>query len=424
MPHRIIRGALGALLLFAITACTEKFTSSLACPQLCGDQSATLLDTTLTGTVVLDTAVTGFPLFGAARDFTIIAQGDSADVRLISRFDTIPNLFRHPNATVDSAVTRIDSATLVFVVDTSIPRPIVPITLDAYDVDTTAADSNRAALIPLFRPDRLIGTATYQPTEFVRDTLKLPISNAVMLAKATAGTRLRIGLRLRNTTQPARLRIAGSIFAPRITYRVSPDTLVAPDTVRFTSLTPADDPTLAAVYALYPIVVSGVQPIPGPGVLAVGGVGGARMLLRFALPPLLVDSVNVIRASLILQQIPSRVLASSSDSISVLVNPVIAGPQLTDPFLLAQFSGSGAAIGLETVRLVPKDAGQRSIELVNLFRVWRNAGTANSIRAIVIRADQEASSAAELNFVSTEGPLAQRPRLQLTYVPRRGFGLP
>jgi hypothetical protein len=61
---------------------------------------------------------------------------------------------------------------------------------------------------------------------------------------------------------------------------------------------------------------------------------------------------------------------------------------------------------------------------VNLFRVWRNAGTVNSIRAIVIRASQEASSAAEIDFVSTEGPLAQRPRIQLTYVPRRGFGLP
>ena len=423
LPHRLIRGALGALLLFAITACSEKLTSSLACPQLCGDQSATLLDTTLTGTIALDTALTGFPLFGAARDFTIIAQGDSADVRLVSRFDTIPNLFRHPSASVDSAITRVDSATLVLVVDTTIGRPRVPITLEAYDVDTTADDANRAALIPLFRPDRLLGSATYQPAD-VRDTLRLPISNAAVLARSVAGTRLRIGLRLRNASTAVRLRVAGSIFAPRITFRVSPDTAVAPDTVRFTSFTPKDDATLAAIYALYPVFVAGVQPIPAPGVLAIGGVGGTRVLLRFNLPPLLVDSVNVVRASLLLQQRSSRVAASSSDTVSILVNPIIAGPQLTDPLLLSQFSGPGTALGIDSVRLVPKDAGLRSIELVNLFRVWRNAGSVNSIRAIVIKTSVEGASAAELNFVSTEGPQAERPRLQLTYVPQRGFGLP
>jgi hypothetical protein len=64
------------------------------------------------------------------------------------------------------------------------------------------------------------------------------------------------------------------------------------------------------------------------------------------------------------------------------------------------------------------------VELVSLFRVWRGVGEANSVRAIVLRAKQEAASPAELDFVSNEGPLAQRPRLQITYVPRRGFGLP
>jgi len=423
LPHRFIRGALGALLLFAASACTEKFTSSLACPQLCGDQSATLLDTTLTGTISLDTALTGFPLLGAARDFTIIAQGDTIDVRLVSRFDSIPNTFRHPSATVDSTVTRVDSATLVFVVDTTIGRPTVPVTVDAYDVDTTAAEADRAALIPLFRPDRLIGSATYEPAD-VRDTLRLPISNATVLAKATTGAHLRIGLRVRPTTAPARLRIAGSLFAPRLSFRVSPDTAVAPDTVRLTSFTPVGDPTIAAVYALYPVFVAGAQPIPGPGLLAVGGVSGARVLLRFNLPEVLVDSVNVVRASLLMQQVPSRVLASSSDSVTILVNPIIAGPQLTDPLLLTQFSGSGSTIGITPIKFVPKDAGPRSIELVNLFRVWRSAGTANNIRAIVISAREEASSPAELDFVSSEGPVALRPRLRLTYVPRRGFGLP
>ena len=145
------------LLLFGFVACTEQVTGSLGCPQLCGDQSATLRDTILTGTLTTDSVLTGYPQFGGSRDFTLIAQGDTADVRLVMRFDTIPNTFRHPNAVVDSAVTRVDSARITFVVDTSVGRPKAPVTIEAFDVDTTAADSLSGAIVTLFRPDRRIG---------------------------------------------------------------------------------------------------------------------------------------------------------------------------------------------------------------------------------------------------------------------------
>jgi hypothetical protein len=422
LSDRIIRGALGAFLLIVFAACTENLTGSLGCPQLCGDQSAALKDTTLTGILVTDTVVTGFPSFGTARDFTLISQGDSADVRLVMRFDTLVNTFRHPNATVDSSVTRVDSAAINFVVDTSLGKLKAPVTVDAYDVDTTAADTLPLALLPLFRPDRLIGSATFVSTS-ITDTLQLRLDNSVVLAKATAGQRLRVGLRIRSTTA-GRLRIAGSAYTPRLTYRVSPDTLVSKDTVFVQSRTPTEDATLASLYAAYPILVSGALAPPPNTVLAVGGVAGARTFLRFDIPSILIDSVQVIRASLLLQQLPSRVAASASDTIAILANPVLAGAQVTDLNLLLQLTGPGTLVGVDSVRLVPRDAGQRSVELVSLFRVWRGVGGANSIRAIVLRAKQEASSAAELDFVSSEGPVDQRPRLRLTYVPRRGFGLP
>jgi len=419
--ERIFRGALGALLLFGSASCTEELTASLGCPELCGDQSATLRDTTLVGIVVIDSTLTGYPKFGTTRDFTMLAQGDTADVRLVIRFDTLPNTFRHPNALVDSAVTRVDSARIFLVIDTTIGRPTAPVTVDMFDVDTTAADSLITALVPLFRPDRLIGTRTFAVAE-LRDTLPLPISNAVVLAKATAGARLRVGFRI-SSTPAAKLRVAGSFYVPRLTYRVTPDTLVSRDTVLLNSKTPVGE-SIANVYAMYPIIVSGALPIPGTGVVGVGGVGGARTYLQFNLPTLLVDSVQVIRASLLLNQLQSRVVASSSDSMALLVNPILAGSQITDVGTIVDFAGSGTNIGLDSVRLVPKDPGLRSIELVNLFRAWREVGAANSNRAIVLRAKQEASSAAEIDFVSNEGSLALRPRLRITYVPRRGFGLP
>jgi len=421
LSDRILRGAAAALLLLGFAACTEQVTGSLGCPELCGDQSAALRDTTLTGVVTTDSVLTGFPRFGTSRDFTLIAQGDTADVRLVMRFDTLPNTFRHPNAAVDSAVTRVDSARITFVVDTTAGRPKAPVLIEAFDVDTTAADSLTGALVPLFRPDRLIGSQTFSVAE-IRDTLPLPITNAVVLAKATAGARLRVGLRVRST-QTVRLRVVGSFYTPRLTFRVSPDTLVRKDTVAIQSNTPVGE-SIATLYAMYPIIVSGALPAPGPGVLAVGGVNGARTYLRFDVPSILVDSVQVIRASLLLNQLASRVTASSSDTVSIVVNPTLAGSQITDILTLVQLAGTPAGIPLDSAQFVPKDAGLRSIEMVNLFRAWRLVGTENGIRAIVLRARPEAASSAELNFVSEEGALGLRPKLRITYVPRRGFGLP
>jgi len=269
---------------------------------------------------------------------------------------------------------------------------------------------------------RLLGSATFASFSLT-DSLELPIDSTFVLAKVQAGQRLRVGLRIRGTS-PDRIRISGATYIPRLTYRVSKDTAVATDSIFVTSRTPTTDATVASLFSAYPVVVSGALPSPGSGVLAVGGIAGARTFLRFNVPPILIDSVQVVRASLLLQQLSSRVQARNADTIAILANPVLAGAQVTDLNLLLQLTGTGSLVGIDSVRMVPKNAGLKSVELVNLFRVWRGIGEANSIRAIVLRAKQEGASPAELNFVSNEGPVDQRPRLQITYVPRRGFGLP
>ena len=422
LPNRILKGALGAFLSLAFMACGENLTGSLGCPELCQDQSALLRDTTLTGVLVVDTVVTGFPLQSTARDFTLLSKGADGDLRVVFRFDTLVNRFQHPNASTDSAVTRVTNALIHFNIDTSYGKLSAPITVDAYDVDTTTADTLPLELVPLFRPDRLIGSATFASIS-ITDSLVIPLDSSVVLAKAQAGARLRVGLRIRGTTLD-RLRISGADYTPRLTFRVSPDTLVPTDSILVISKTPTQDATVASLYQAYSIVVAGAVPAPTNGTLAVGGVAGARTFLRFNVPSILIDSVQVVRASLLLQQVPSRVQASNSDTVAILANPVLAGAQVTDLNLLLQLTGAGSLVGVDSVRMVPKAAGLKSVELVNLFRVWRGIGEANSVRAIVLKAKQEASSPAELNFVSNEGPVDQRPRLQITYVPRSGFGLP
>jgi hypothetical protein len=422
VSERILRGALGAALLLVLAACSEQVTGSIGCPALCADQSATLRDTTLTGAVVLDSTLVGYPQLGETRDITLVSQGDTADVRLVVRFDTLPNTYRPTGATVDSAITRVDSATLIFVVDTAFTKPRVPVTVDAFDVDTTANDTVTASLVPLFRADRLLGSATYQPAD-IKDTLRLPLDNATLLRKSASGQHLRIGLRVRST-QSVKLRVAGSAFEPRVRFRVSADSTVRPDTVTLLSRTPADQPAIAANLVMFPVVVSGALPAPSSGLLTVGGIAGARSYLRFDIPSIVLDSVQVIRASLVLTQVAPRSAGDNADTLTLGTFPVLASPLVTDLRAAMNFLGVGSIYHVDSLRARPLDARERSIEMVNLVRLWRSVGTSNTTRAVVLRANEEQSSAGELSFVSSEGPLAQRPRLRLTYVPRRGFGIP
>lgn len=409
-------------MLLALGACSEQVTSSLGCPELCTDQSAVLRDTLLTGAVVLDTSFTGFPLPGVSRDIALVARGDTADVRIVARFDTLPSRFVPPAPQSDSLISRVDSATLIFRVDTSFQKPVGPLTIDAFDVDTTAADTVPATLLPLFRADRLIGSSTYAAAD-VKDTLRLTLDNAAVLAKIRTGGRLRIGLRLR-AAQSASLLVLGNSFAPRVRFRVAADTLVRPDTVFLSSRTPTDDATIAGSLQLYALRAAGALGPTTSDRIVLGGIGGARSYLRFDIPSIVIDSVRVIRAALQLTQRPSRFAGGGSDTVTVITHPVTSGPAVTDIFTASQFLAAAGDFPVDTLRLVPRDSGMKTLEIVNVVRAWRAVGTTRTGRALVLRVAEEGLKAGEVNFFSIDGPVAERPRLRLTYVPRRGFGLP
>ena len=416
------------MLLFVgtFTACSEQVTGSLGCPTLCVDESAALRDTILTAAVVLDTTFIGFPRQGETRDFTLLALGDTADVRIGLHYDTLKTRYQITGVSSDSLIRKVDSATLIFLIDTSMVKPVRPFTIDAFDIDTSATDTLTATIAPLYRASRLIGSRTYAAADVGTDTVRLTLDNAALFAKIKDTLRLRIGLQVRGTTSGngARLRILGTTFPPRIRYRASSDTTVKPDTLFPSSVTPPRELYQQAAFRFFPVVVKGRLPAPPVGRFIVGGLAGARSYLRFDIPPSVLDSVTVIRASLLLTQLPARTTSATKDSISVYTQPVIASPSITDLFTASTFIGVAGVYGIDSVRFAPRDSGLRSIELVNLLRTWRLAGTINATRAIVLRSPQEGTLPGELDFVSSKGPAALRPRLRITYVPRRGFGIP
>ena len=80
----------------------------------------------------------------------------------------------------------------------------------------------------------------------------------------------------------------------------------------------------------------------------------------------------------------------------------------------------------DSLVVVPRDSGQRSIELYTLVREWgQQASLAHApARAIVLTAGNEGGSPRQAIFYSTTSNAALRPSVRITYIPKIRFGIP
>jgi hypothetical protein len=403
----------------AVSGCQEQLDAGNACPLLCPQQSIILKDTTLDA-VVFDSTLAGFPELGNETVLLLSSRGDTLDTRVIFRFDTIIQTYRRPGATVDSTIERVDSATVRVVLDTSaidggLPaRPNVPVTLEAYDVDTTAADTVADGLLPLFRPDRLLGSKTFAP-ESILDTLFVPIDASKVLDKIVNGTHLRVGLKMVSGTS-AQLRFFPQFSAAtQLRFKPAPDTSVI---VSLLSKTPTDSgqSDLQTALADYVIVAKG-PPAPPAGAIAIGGFPARRTFMKFSLPSLIVDSQTVVRATLLLTQTPARMSPGLRDSVAVYPSPVTAGTAVTDVPLLTRLIS--ATLPVDSLRSTPADSGVLRVQMVDLVRVWKSTRPEQTQRSVVLRIGAESGTPSQMFFFSHSNPdPALRPRVQITYVPR------
>ncbi len=406
----------------AIAACGEQLDAGKSCPLLCPEQEIDLRDTVFDA-IASDTTVLGIPPIGSETFLMLSSHGDSVQTRAIIRFDTLQNTFTAANAS-DSTISRIDTAQLVLPIEKpdTAHRPKGPITLEAYNVDTTASDTSVAALAPLFRPSRLLGAKTFAP-ESLLDTLRIPISTDTVMDRITNGTHLRIGLRL-VSAQGYDVRIGTSLNGNPGTLRlkVSTDTAVKPLVIQPVSNTPPNESFISGPLRDYTIVLQGNTTTPATQ-LAVGGLPSRRTLFRFNIPPRILDSTTIVRASLLLTQTPHRGV-NPRDSVWVFPVAILASPVVHDPGTLLRFVSGGGFLGLDSLRMAPGDSGLRAFQIVGLVRTWHNTTEETSPNALGMLSGSEAQLPAEIDFFSTEAPTAVRPKLRITYVPQANIGLP
>jgi hypothetical protein len=406
-----------AALFVSVLSCSENLDSSGVCSVLCPVIGGEVKNITIDA-VVIDTTVPSLSGLGTEAGLLLASRGDTLDTRVVVRFDSLPEKFT-PTGDTARAIASVDSAYIQFTLDTLSIKGAQPVTIEAYDVDTTANDTATAAVLALFRPDRFISSQTFARAQLT-DTLKYFISNAVVLAKIQNRTALRIGLR---ATGPAssqmRFISAEGGFGPNLFFRATPDTTTVPQTVAPFSKTPVGQSILAANLTDYTVIAKAPPEAP-PSVLSVGGLPARRVYIRFNIPDSIIDSATVVRATLLLNQLPNTAI-DPTDTVLLLPEVVLAGTAVTDPAKAGQIIGT---ISVDTLRLTPGGSGVKNVELARAFTLWHTQSPDSLPRAIVLKSLTEGNTAIELRFSSSEDIAALRPRLRISYTAKVPLGLP
>jgi hypothetical protein len=407
--------------LAVVAACGEKLDGG-SCPVLCPEQILPVQEVVLDA-VTLDTTLGNFPLLGTEPGLLLASFGDTLQTRGVARYDSLAKTYVENGTTKD--ITAVDSSRIFIRIDTTAVNFTGDVTLELYDVDTTATDTNTTAIAALFRPDRLLGSAVISRASlFLDDTLSIAIPNAYVLSKITGGGHVRIGFRMVGNGDLTLLS-SESGLPPALKFDPAPgNTAVASRSIGPISTTPSTDLFLANDLRDFVVLVSTPDASTSERI-AVGGLPALRAYLRLAIPSFYFDSVVVIRAQLVLVQKPVRGFA---DTAVATVLPVVVSSTsaITDLRRATQLTYPAFSFGVSALAAAPQDSGVKRIDIVQLFRQWAVVrGTKHPTEtAIVLRGASEGRAPERIAFFGTDAPAELRPKLQLSFVARSRFGVP
>lgn len=409
----------------AFGACDEQLDSGGACPALCPQPSGQVRDTTFIA-IALDTSIAGFPSVGLEQVLYIASMTDTLQTRGVVRFDGLSKKFKHNNTAVDSNIVAIDTGAVLRVFVAVPDTTGVQTTVEAYDVDLGGAeDTDPNAVGTAFTADRLLGSRTFAAAQ-LKDSLDIPIDPTKLLTKVQADSpfnRLRVGLRVTSPAGSARLSVNatnGAGTSTELIYRPAAGDTSVPLTVASPASRTPSEAAIADALKDYLAVLQGPPPPPAT-VLRVGGLPARRVYLLFDIPKHIIDSTDIIRATLELTQRPSLLSPRPADTVGIQQFAISASSNVEDIARALQLLVSARA---DTVRLVPIDSGKRSFEMLEQVRFWRGSTPAKTPRAVALRLVREGQLPGQADFFSIEAPAGVQPNLRILYLPRREAARP
>jgi len=443
-PIAVIATILGAA--FAAAACSEHLNGGAACgiPGFCPGQNLPKYDTTFRIdhlSPVYDTTIASFPLLGDEGTILLARIPHRADVRGVLRFDSLANYY---TTTVDDTAAKFYStvahdALLWFTVNRSgfaATRGSDQIQFLVYDVDTSA-DTTVSVLSGMFNSPHFLGASPVRLASGLSDTLNassldtviIHLDTAKILAKAQGDRKLRLGIVAYPANNPSDgVRMTISVNqAPFIRYYGSLDSLKDTTYARVTSnlrsVTPVTDTSLLARLVHYPLIVQGAI-ADSMDALNIGGIPARRVFLRFALPPRIIDTANVIRATLLLHPKPLP-LQLPGDLMALYPWPVVSSNKVKTAAEATNFIVSNTIYSLDSMRVVPSADSVVPFDFVNAVRNWQNVSDTINTRSLVLRILPEGGTTLEASFWSSFAPdTSLRPHVRIQYVKRSGFGVP
>jgi len=431
---------LGALVtvVTVMGACQENLAGGAACPSLCPD-TLTVKDVVLSGTDAFDTMtnVIGVPPLGTEQQLLVAnyTQGGlPVQTAAILRFDSLIRVLPDTDTlAAPKPIMRVDSAGLKIsvIAPTDSTRDTIlvqdTVTFLVYDVDANAADLDTAAVHAQFNTAPIASLVV--PRDSVKGSITIPLDSGWVGEHVRDGKRIRLGVRI---TSPrfAQINIGSSNggLSATLEYFGFNDTTKA-FTQRNVNTHTTGAPPFSSL-ADYDLVLQGTPP-PDSGILAAGGIPGSRVYMRFGVPSALIDSsATIVRANLILHQLANVDFgtADTTDSVLLQVGVVQASPSVTNIPAAALLVNSPTALGITgvpTLNFRPNIARADTIPLVGVFGLWRRVGPAIVQRAIVLESTGEGNEPRRYLFYSSNAPAdSLKPRIEISYIPRSGFGLP
>jgi hypothetical protein len=426
----------------AALACFEQPTSPAQCPAYCPGGRPVTVESLLATAVQRDSSFQGYV---ASYQSGLLLATDLPGIDSRPIFETLPIATRALIDTGTDTTTGpivLDSMRLTLLVlrRSAGARNIrlafyqVPLGIDTFTTFADVAPSfggtplrvvniDSLTTLPAMR-DSLTGDSVLS-VDTLRNalTVRLTFSAAQVPYSPADSGKLGIGIRVSADSVPSvALGSDRSGEGPQTAWFAHVDsagTIVKPDSL------PHPFPVFQPRGLRFNSFVSTAPPLTLDSNLTIGGIPSTRALLRIALPRVLRDSSQIIRATLLL--VPTGApLADTPDSIFVQARRVA-----TDLGAKSPAAPDTLVANSKVFRGTPTDTLR--IEMTTLFRFWQFDTTAvTAVYLSLLSLDRtdslhqrglETGTFSALRFFSSRTP-AFRPAVILTFVPRLKFGAP
>ncbi len=379
-------------------ACGENIVAPGACPDFCPAAQIEILDSAFARSIVQDSSYAGYvKQYDATR--MQVSGGGTVETRAIVRFAAFK----------DSLQVGASSSALGRVVASD--SFLLAVTLARRSTDVQGLE------LGIYRLPRDIDSlSTYEGLDsYFQDSTRigsLAIADSVLQGSVTAvlpGDAFP-NLDADSLVAAVGLAMSGQVgFADFLTINGSPTSAAL---TRYAQVDSAGEQTVARQDPVGPRTDSFVFPASAPlpaSVLTVGGAPASRALLRVVLPPEIVDSSEVLRATLLM--VPSEpVRGAPGDSVFVRAMALATDVGPKSPSI--EIPIDTLTLGMVDVLAGATDTVR--IDITHIVRSWKF--DPKRPRSFMLKVERESTSIAEFRFHSSSSA-AGGPLLRVTYAP-------